>query len=72
VADKPNEADKAEANEAKKAEADEANEAIVADEAADATDEKKLYRKKLVSCVSACDGTRVVSLGTNNLSVRVL
>jgi hypothetical protein len=32
---------------------------------------KKPYRKKIVSHLSACDVTRVVSLGTNNLRVRV-
>ncbi len=33
--------------------------------------EKNLIGKKMVSLLSACDMTRVVSLGTNNLSVRV-
>jgi hypothetical protein len=33
---------------------------------------KKLCGKKMVSHLSACDVTRVVSLCTNNLSVRVL
>jgi hypothetical protein len=28
-------------------------------------------KKNNLSCLSACDVTRVVSLGTNNLSVRV-
>ncbi len=34
--------------------------------------EEKSYRKKIVSHLSACDVTHVVSLDTNNLSVRVL
>ncbi len=34
-------------------------------------EEKTHIGKKIVSHLSACDVTRVVSLGTNNLSVRV-
>jgi hypothetical protein len=34
-------------------------------------EEKNLIGKKIVSHLSACDVIRVVSLGTNNLSVRV-
>jgi hypothetical protein len=34
-------------------------------------EEKNHIGKKIVSHLSACDVTRVVSLGTNNLSVRV-
>ncbi len=34
-------------------------------------EEKTLYVKKWSLILSACDVTRVVSLGTNNLSVRV-
>ncbi len=34
-------------------------------------EEKTLIGKKMVSHLSACDVTRVFSLGTNNLSVRV-
>ena len=31
-------------------------------------EEKNLYRKKIISQLSACDVTRVVSLDTNNLA----
>ncbi len=34
-------------------------------------EEKNHTGKKIVSNLSACDVTRVVSLGTNNLSIRV-
>jgi hypothetical protein len=34
-------------------------------------EEKNHIGKKSLSCLSACDVTCVVSLGTNNLSVRV-
>jgi hypothetical protein len=36
------------------------------------SEEKNLIGKEMVSHLSACDVTRVVSLGTNNLTVRVL
>jgi hypothetical protein len=40
------------------------------EESAGLNEEKKHIGKKIVSHLSACDVTRVVSLVTNNLSVR--